>query len=78
MGACRTEFLRDFKGGDPVLFPRLVGFLFVFVCFPLALFVARFAPVFVAFLWVSLFGGFLGFFCGGFETRLDLSCHWMT
>ena len=38
------------------------GFLFVFVCFPLALFVACFACFrgFSAFLWVSLFGGFLG------------------
>ena len=75
------NFFRDFKRGDPVLVPRLVG---VFCLFSFGAFCCLFCRFFVAFSlgfrWFSfwLFGGFVGLVFEGFETRLDPSCHWMT
>ena len=63
MGACRTEFFRDCKEGDPVLFPLLVGFFVCFWLFPLALFVACFAC-------------FRGFSLGFLVRRFFGPCFW--
>ena len=66
------------KEGDPVLISSFGGGFCLFSLFLFGVFCCLFCLFSWLFFGFPCFGGFLGLVFGGFETRLDLSCHLMT